>query len=81
MDVEIKENELKMRKDMQQDAMEMFEAAGLKTCKAGMLSMPRVWVFMKWVRQEWVEIQKPRYLTATTKYGTPPMCLSLTALA
>ena len=26
----IKENELKMRKDMQQDAMEMFEAAGLK---------------------------------------------------
>jgi len=30
MDVEIKENELKMRKDMQQDAMEMFEAAGLK---------------------------------------------------
>ena len=30
MDVEIKENELKMRKDMQQDAMEMFESAGLK---------------------------------------------------
>jgi len=30
MDVEIKENELKMRKDMQQDAIEMFEAAGLK---------------------------------------------------
>jgi choline dehydrogenase-like flavoprotein len=30
MDVEIKENELKMRKDMQQDAVDMFEAAGLK---------------------------------------------------
>ncbi|MDO6567764.1 GMC family oxidoreductase [Alteromonas sp. 1_MG-2023] len=30
MDVEIKENELKMRKDMQQDAIDMFEAAGLK---------------------------------------------------
>lgn len=33
MDVEIKENELKMRKDMQQDAIEMFEAAGLKNVK------------------------------------------------
>ena len=31
MDVEIKENELKMRKDMQQDAIDMFEAAGLKS--------------------------------------------------
>ncbi|ALS96844.1 GMC oxidoreductase [Lacimicrobium alkaliphilum] len=30
MDVEIKENERAMRKDMQADAMEMFEAAGLK---------------------------------------------------
>jgi len=30
MDVEIKQNELKMRKDMQQDAIDMFEAAGLK---------------------------------------------------
>lgn len=30
MDVEIKENELKMRKDMMQDAIDMFEAAGLK---------------------------------------------------
>lgn len=30
MDVEIKQNELSMRKDMQQDAMDMFEAAGLK---------------------------------------------------
>lgn len=30
MDVEVKENETKMRKDMMQDAVEMFEAAGLK---------------------------------------------------
>ncbi len=30
MDVKIRENEYKMRKDMQQDAVEMFEAAGLK---------------------------------------------------
>ncbi|RDV25601.1 GMC family oxidoreductase [Alteromonas aestuariivivens] len=30
MDVALTENELKMRKDMQQDAMEMLEAAGLK---------------------------------------------------
>lgn len=30
MDVEIKENETRMRKDMQQDAMEIFEASGLK---------------------------------------------------
>jgi len=30
MDVEIKDNEKRMRKDMQQDAMEMFEAVGLK---------------------------------------------------
>lgn len=33
MDVEIKANELAMRKDMKQDAMEMFEAAGLKNIK------------------------------------------------
>lgn len=30
MDVELKENDLKMRKDMQQDAIDMFETAGLK---------------------------------------------------
>ncbi|GAB3036551.1 GMC oxidoreductase [Bowmanella dokdonensis] len=30
MDVEIKQNELAMRKDMKADAMEMFEAAGMK---------------------------------------------------
>jgi choline dehydrogenase-like flavoprotein len=30
MDVELKENEIKMRKDMMQDAADMFEAAGLK---------------------------------------------------
>lgn len=30
MDVEIRENELAMRKDMMQDAIDMFEAAGLK---------------------------------------------------
>ncbi|MCU7554643.1 GMC family oxidoreductase [Alteromonas sp. ASW11-19] len=30
MDVEIKENEIRMRKDMQQDAVAMFEAAGIK---------------------------------------------------
>ena len=29
MDVTIRDNELRMRKDMQQDAMDMFEAAGL----------------------------------------------------
>lgn len=33
MNVEIKQNELAMRKDMQADAMEMFEAAGLKNVK------------------------------------------------
>ncbi|GAA0342536.1 GMC family oxidoreductase [Bowmanella denitrificans] len=33
IDVEIKANELAMRKDMQQDAMEMFEAAGLKNVR------------------------------------------------
>jgi len=33
MDVEIKENELKMRKDMMNDAMEMLEAAGIKKLK------------------------------------------------
>ncbi|HQZ49886.1 MAG TPA: GMC oxidoreductase, partial [Chitinophagaceae bacterium] len=30
MDVEIKENEIKMREDMQNDAKEMLEAAGVK---------------------------------------------------
>jgi choline dehydrogenase-like flavoprotein len=30
MDVELKENEIKMRKDMRQDAVDMFEAAGMK---------------------------------------------------
>lgn len=30
MDVEVKENEIRMRKDMQQDAMEIFDAAKLK---------------------------------------------------
>jgi choline dehydrogenase-like flavoprotein len=30
MDVAIRDNELRMRKDMQQDAVDMFEAAGLK---------------------------------------------------
>jgi choline dehydrogenase-like flavoprotein len=29
MDVELKENEIKMRKDMRQDAIDMFEAAGM----------------------------------------------------
>lgn len=33
MDVEIKDNERRMRKDMQQDAIDMFEAAGLKNVK------------------------------------------------
>jgi choline dehydrogenase-like flavoprotein len=32
-DVELKENELKMRKDMQADAIEMLEAAGVKNVK------------------------------------------------
>ena len=30
MDVEIKDNEKRMRKDMMQDAIDMFEAAGMK---------------------------------------------------
>ena len=30
MDVEIKENEIKMRKDMMEDAKEMLEASGIK---------------------------------------------------
>jgi choline dehydrogenase-like flavoprotein len=30
MDVEIRENEIAMRKDMMQDAVDMFEAAGMK---------------------------------------------------
>lgn len=33
MDVELKENELRMRKDMQQDAIDMFEAAGIKNVR------------------------------------------------
>lgn len=33
MDVEIKQNELRMRKDMQQDAIDMFDAAGLKNVR------------------------------------------------
>jgi choline dehydrogenase-like flavoprotein len=33
MDVELKENELKMRKDMMEDAAEMLEAAGLKNVR------------------------------------------------
>lgn len=33
MDVEIKQNEILMRKDMQQDAMEIFETAGLKNIR------------------------------------------------
>ena len=33
MDVEIKQNEIRMRKDMQQDAMEIFDAAGLKNIR------------------------------------------------
>lgn len=35
MDVEIRENELAMRKDMMQDAVEMFEAAGVKNVRGG----------------------------------------------
>jgi choline dehydrogenase-like flavoprotein len=33
IDCELKENELKMRKDMQSDAVEMLEAAGVKNVK------------------------------------------------
>ena len=33
MDVEYKENEKKMRKDMKNDAMEMLAAAGCKKCE------------------------------------------------
>jgi choline dehydrogenase-like flavoprotein len=33
MDIEYKENEKKMRKDMKQDAIEMLEAAGVKNVK------------------------------------------------
>ena len=33
MDVEIKENEIAMRKDMKDDAVEMFERAGLKNVR------------------------------------------------
>src|ERR1700749_1885083 len=33
-DVELKDNELKMRKDMQADAVEMLEAAGVKDIKS-----------------------------------------------
>ena len=32
-DAELKENERKMRKDMQNDAIEMLEAAGVKNVK------------------------------------------------
>lgn len=35
MDVEIRENEKAMRKDMQQDAVELFEAAGVKNVRGG----------------------------------------------
>lgn len=33
LDVELKQNEIKMRKDMQQDAVEIFESAGLKNVR------------------------------------------------
>jgi choline dehydrogenase-like flavoprotein len=35
IDVELRENELAMRKDMAQDAFEMFEAAGIKNIRGG----------------------------------------------
>ncbi|BCO17436.1 hypothetical protein KUC3_02930 [Alteromonas sp. KC3] len=61
MDVEIKENELKMRKDMQQDAIDMFEAAGLKNVQGWDADYAPVWVFTRWVQRVWDVTRKRQY--------------------
>ena len=57
-DVELKENEKKMRIDMINDAKEMLEAAGVKNVTARMAMVHQVVVFMKWEQPVWVVIQK-----------------------
>src|SRR5690606_7829567 len=61
MDAEIKENEMKMRKDMMDDAAEMLEAAGLKNVKTFDSGYTFGQGFTKWEPLEWVGILKPLY--------------------
>ena len=58
IDCELKENELKMRKDMMEDGVEMLEASGVKNVRAVMVMEPWVVVFMKWAQHVWVETRK-----------------------
>jgi hypothetical protein len=60
-DCELKENELKMRKDMKNDAQEMLEAAGLKNVQAFDGDGTPVVVSMKWELRVWVRIQRHLY--------------------
>ena len=57
-DGELKENELKMRKDMKDDAIEMLTVAGVKNVKVLMVMVHLAAVFMKWVQRAWAQIQK-----------------------
>ncbi|HSR37962.1 MAG TPA: hypothetical protein VLL95_03530, partial [Phnomibacter sp.] len=70
MDVELKDNELKMRQDMMNDAAEMLEAAGIKDVRPYNDDYGVAWAYMKWEQPEWVVIPRPVYSTATTRYGT-----------
>ena len=57
-DVEYKENEKKMRKDMQNDAMEMLTVAGVKNVKGYEAMAHWAVAFMKWVLHVWARIRK-----------------------
>ena len=62
MDAELKENELKMRKDIVKELVAMFEAAGVKnisTWDSKIMQSGRE--FMKWERPGWAVIQKLRF--------------------
>ncbi len=76
IEIELRENEKQMRKDMAATAAEMLDKIGAKnivTYDSTAHPGKDYSVCMKWVRREWVKIQKTPYSMHTTRCMMCPM--------
>ncbi len=75
MDAEIKDNELKMRKDIVAEAAAMLEAGGVKNIKTWIMVIMWVMAFMKWERQRMGRDPKTSVLNGHNQVWDAPMYL------
>lgn len=80
-DASFNDNDLAMRKDIMENAMEMLDAAGFKQVTGyNRRKCISDWVFMKWGPQEWEMILKLRCSINLIKFMPVKMFLSPMAL-